>query len=267
MIKKLFILFLSIILIPQVSLFAEEIQIEGMYRGENLYVMNPFSATGVGFCIYEVRVNGQVSTDEINSSAFEVDLSLYNFKHGDKITIQIKHREGCTPKVLNPEVLKPKSTFVIKSISVDKKGYLRWSTTSEKGQLDFIVEHFRWKKWTRVGKVKGKGTPSLNHYSRKVSFHTGLNKLRVRQINPNGKSRFSPDAKYMNLAMPVAFIPGNGKKATTKISFTASTKYEIYDYYGRLKKRGTGKEVNITKLKNGTYFLNYDNKTEAFIKK
>lgn len=264
--KKLFILFLSAVLIPQIT-FAEEIQIEGIYRGENLYVQNPFSATGVGFCIYEVRINGQLSTDEINSSAFEVDLSVFNFKHGDKITIIVKHKRGCTPKILNPEVLKHKSTFVIKYITVSKEGYLRWATTSERGQLDFYVEQFRWKKWTRLGKVKGKGIPSLNHYSKKVSFHTGLNKFRVRQVNPNGKSRFSPDVKYMNLAMPVASIPGNGKKVSTKISFTANTKYEIYDYYGRLKKRGFGKVIDVSKYKKGTYFINFDNSTETFVKK
>ena len=45
---------------------AGQIEFRGTYQGENLYVKNPFAATGVGFCVYEVTVNGMTSTDEIN---------------------------------------------------------------------------------------------------------------------------------------------------------------------------------------------------------
>ena len=244
-----------------------EIKLEGTYQGENIYIMNPFAQGGVGFCIYEVTVNGQVTTDELNSSAFEIDLSIYNFKHGDKVTIVIKYKKGCTPKVLNPEVLNPKSTFKIVKISVNRNGTLNWTTTGEKGKLPFFIQQFRWKKWINIAAVNGKGTPGLNNYSVKVSTHSGVNKFRVKQVDYTKRPRYSPEATFRNLAPPVTFSPGSGKKASTKITFSQETKYEIYDYYGRLVLKGTAKIADITKLKKGSYFLNYDNQTDTFEKK
>ena len=89
------------------------IVLEGIYQGKNLYIQNPFGSSGVGFCVQEVRVNGNVTTDEIASSAFEIDLRNFQFKLGDKVEIKIIHKDDCKPKVLNPEVLNPKSTFEV----------------------------------------------------------------------------------------------------------------------------------------------------------
>ena len=69
---------------------AGTIILEGNYQGKSIYVQNPFSGTGVGFCTYEVKVNGKVTTDEINSSAFEIDLANFQLEIGSELTIQIK---------------------------------------------------------------------------------------------------------------------------------------------------------------------------------
>jgi len=264
--KNLFILFLFLSL-SGFSYSENTIELEGIYQGENIFVMNPFSATGVGFCIYEVTVNEQVTTDEINSSAFEIDLSILDLTEGDKVTIVIKHKEGCTPKVLNAEVLNPKSTFTIETISVSKDGTLKWSTTGERGELDFIVEQFKWNKWVKIETVAGKGTSSLSSYSCKVDFHSGENKFRVKQLDYTKKARYSDEVTYTSMAAEVTFLPGDGKKATDKITFSASTSYEIYDYYGRLKLKGKAASADISSLDVGTYFLNFDNVTQTFEKK
>ena len=38
------------------------IVLEGQYQGKNLFVQNPFSEAGVGFCVFEVTVNEQIAT-------------------------------------------------------------------------------------------------------------------------------------------------------------------------------------------------------------
>ena len=68
---------------------AGTILLEGNYHGRNLYVQNPFASEGVGFCTFEVKVNGQVTTDEINSSAFEIDLSFFQLNLGSPIEIYL----------------------------------------------------------------------------------------------------------------------------------------------------------------------------------
>ncbi len=264
--KKIFLLIIGSII--ALNTYADkELVVKGIYQGENVFVMNPFAPSGVGFCVYEVTVNGQIATDEINSSAFEIDLSIYNLKLGDPVTIVLKHKDGCSPKILNPEVLRPRSTFNIESIKLDKNGRLIWVTTGEMGSLPFYVEQFRWNKWIRVATVNGKGTPQMHSYSVKVHFNTGMNRFRVKQVDYTKRPRYSQVVTYNNVRPPVTFKPGNGKKVSTTIYFSAPTMYEIYDYYGRLKLKGYGKEVDVSKLKPGMYFINYDNKTETFVKR
>lgn len=80
--------------------------IKGRYNGNNIYVKNPVSPEGLGYCINEVLINGNRTSDEIlNEETFEVDLKASGIREGNDITIEIRHYKGCEPKVLNPEVL------------------------------------------------------------------------------------------------------------------------------------------------------------------
>lgn len=240
------------------------IVLDGNYQGKNIYVQNPFSGTGVGFCTYEVRVNGNVTTDEINSSAFEIDLTIHQLNIGDKVNIAIKHKDDCKPKVLNPEVLKPKSTFEIVEMDIDKDGVMKWSTKGESGKLPYIVEQFRWNKWIKVGEVEGNGTPEQNNYSFKITPHTGENQFRVKQIDYTGKPRYSKSAKFVSTAPEITFSP---VKVAKDIIFTGETMFEIYDSYGNIVKKGFADKVDVSNLKKGIYYLNYDYKTDKFVKK
>lgn len=242
----------------------EEISISGIYQGENLFIMNPFAPSGVGFCIYEVLVNGQTATDEISSSAFEIDLSTYNFQLGDPVEVIIKHRDGCSPQVLNPEVLLPKSTFNIENISVTKAGIITWITTGEVGSLPFYVEQFKWNKWVRIATVTGAGTPGIHNYTANVRFNSGTNKFRVKQVDFTKNARYSNVIEYRNLVSEVTFQPGDGEKVSDFITFSRNTDYEIYNYYGQLIIKDYGLKVDVSDYKSGTYFINYDNKTETF---
>ncbi len=267
-INAFFILFFIIFVnISSHEVFAKELVLEGIYRGENLYVKNPYAASGVGFCVSEITVNERTSTDEINSSFFEIDLSVYGFHFGTALKIIIKYKDNCPPQVVNPEVLTPNSTFEIKSISIDKKGYINWTTIKEHGKLPFIIEQYKWNKWVRAGAVKGKGLAKETKYRYGIDFNTGKNKFRVKQVGYKGKVKYSESVVYMNDVDEISFIPGNGNKAGDKLFFSGETHFEIFDYYGKLIKSGIEIEVDISTLKKGTYFLNYDNKTATFIKK
>lgn len=243
--------------------------LEGNYQGKNLYVQNPFGSGGVGFCVTEVLVNGNITTDEINSSAFEVDFKPHKLNIGEKVEIKIKHKEDCKPKVLNPEVLKPKSTFEVISMTVDKEGNLKWATKSETGKLAYAVEQFRWNKWVKVGEVDGIGTPSTNNYTFKITPHSGKNQVRVRQTDYSGQPRLSKPVDFISDVKEVSFAP---IKVAKDINFVANEKpaetmYEIYDQYGNVVKRGYGASIDASNLTKGGYFLNYDNKMGEFIKK
>ena len=231
---------------------------------------SPYGSGGVGFCVSEVLVNGNITTDETNSSAFEIDFKPHKLTIGEKVEIKIKHKEDCKPKVLNPEVLKPKSTFEVISMSIDKDGTVKWSTKSETGKLAFAVEQFRWNKWVKIGEVDGNGTPTTNDYSFKVTPHSGKNQVRVRQTDYSGQPRLSKPVDFMSEVPEVNFAP---LKASKNVNFYTTgekpieTMYEIYDQYGNIVKKGFGSIVDVSNLPKGGYFLNFDNKMGEFVKK
>ncbi len=241
------------------------IVLEGNYQGKNIFIQNPFSEAGVGFCVFEVTVNDQIATDEINSSAFEVDMKNFGLSVGDKVVVQVKHRDGCTPTILNPEVLRPKSTFDIVNQSISSDGTYTWTTTNETGELPYIIEQKRWNKWVKVGEVKGEGTPGEHTYTFNVQPHSGENIFRVKQVDSSKKARFSESVKLNSSAPTVSWSP---QKPKEEIVFSGPTLYEVYDQYGNIVKRGYGDRVEVANLKKDLYYLNYDNSMgETFIKR
>jgi hypothetical protein len=258
--KILFIFFLFLTTLAN----ADKLEISGIYMGKNIYVMNPFSESGVGYCVYEVRVNGQTSSDEINSSAFEIDLSRYSFNIGEKVTIELHYKSGCFPKVINPEVIKPKASFVLQNATVDKKGILKWTTREEMGSIPFVVQQYRWNKWITVGEVEGKGATTLNKYELNVRPHTGENTFRLVQTDYTEKPKYSSSINYVLKSPPISFGP---EKVKDELLFTASTLYEIYDSYGNIILKGFGDKINLEGLQSGLYYINYDNTMGSFKKK
>ncbi len=256
------LLLLLIILLPMVSL-AENIEIKGTYQGENLYVKNPFASSGVGFCVYEVTVNGMTTTDEINSSAFEIDLSVFGFRVGEQISVAIKYKEGCTPRVLNPDVLSPRATFEMEELNVEGDNIV-WTARNESGPLPYYVEQFRWNKWVTVGEVSGKGVPGAHRYSVPIRFHSGENRFRIRQTDSQHKIKYSAEVSHKSTTPPVAFTISVGHN---ELVFSQPTMYEVYDGYGRIVFKGFGERVNIGSLDKGRYYLNFDNKLDFFIKR
>lgn len=245
---------------------AGTIVLEGNYQGKNLFVQNPFSEAGVGFCVYQVTVNDKASTDEINSSAFEIDLGVWNFKMGDPVLVKILHKDGCAPKVLNPEVLKPKSTFDIVSQNITADGTYKWTTINETGELPFVVQQKRWNKWIRVGEVMGAGTPGEHSYTFKVMPHSGVNTFRVKQEDMTKRARYSESVTYTDPSVqPVTWSYDKGKRV---INMSSGSLYEIYDQYGNIVKRGYSTNIDVPDLDKGLYYLNFDNKMgDSFIKR
>ena len=254
--------FILLFLALTFAVSAQNIELRGTYQGENLYVQNPFAASGVGFCVYEVTVNGMTTTDEINSSAFEIDLTVFGFQVGDQITVTVKCKEGCTARILNPEVLRSRATFEIVSIKIEKSNVV-WTTLNESGPLPFYVEQFRWSKWVTIGEVTGKGTLEQNTYTVPLRLHSGENRIRIRQTDSRKISKFSREVTTRSNIKPVTYkIESN-----SQIVFSQPTMYEIYDYYGRIVFKGFGDSVNIGSLEKGRYHLNYDNSYEQFNKR
>lgn len=258
----------TILLFAQLSW--SNLSIEGTYQGRNLYVQNPETPDGFGFCATRVTVNDQILPVNINRLAFTVDFSQLDLAIGTPIFIVIYHSDDCKPKILNPEAITPSSTFTTEEISVTADGTISWSTKNENGEIPFRIEQYRWNKWITVGEVNGKGTPELNEYSFQITPHSGKNKIRVVQIDHTGIKNKSPEYEFESNAKEVFLISTKIDKSINfvdKGKTATPTRYELFDAYGNIVKKGYGNEVDCSTLKKGLYHLNFDAKTERIIKR
>ena len=238
--------------------------LDGTYQLRNVFVMNGESPDGVGFCTTEVKVNGDVTSDEINSSAYEIDLTQYSFKMGDRVEIEIVYKDGCNPTVLNPGALKPATTFEVTSITVDDQGLVKWSTINEQGTLPFLVQQFKWNKWVQVGQVDGVGTSNKNDYQFQAGPISGLNKFRIIQKNFEGKVRNSREVSFTSNSQAVTF---KYNKKAQAIEFSGKTSFEIFNLQGQIVKRGFDSQVDLSGLRKNTYYVAYDNDFSEFLRK
>jgi hypothetical protein len=254
----------SILLISCLFSYAAILVVEGKYQNKNIYVQNAYTGTGVGFCTFAVYVNGKLTNDEINSTAFEIDLEQMQLKYGEEVTIKIFHKDGCTPpRVLNPDALKPVPYFEVTAMKMTNDGLITWTTKNEGGALPFIIEQFRWNKWVNVGEVQGFGTPGSHDYKFQVSaLHSGENKFRIKQSGY--QSKYSSEVKIVSSTPRCIFSLSKGTK---QIDFTCGTLYEVYDYYGAVVKKGYGSRVDIANLQRGGYYVCYDNSIGELKKK
>ena len=241
---------------------------EGQYQGDKLFIKNPKQMDGFGYCIIKVTVNGEVLPASIQSPNFEVDFSLFNLEIGDDVFVVIEHFDGCTPRFLNPKILLPESTFKLKDIRMKNKQLLQWETENEKGILDYDIEQFKWNNWESVGQVRGKGLEKSNIYSFKVSPHSGENKFRVTQTDNSGEKRISQEIIQESDIEKYTMSPS---RVRDYIFFYSAgelkkTRFEVFDAFGNLLKVWLSNNVDCRNIVNGIYYMNYDNKTEKFLK-
>jgi hypothetical protein len=243
-------------------LTAQEINLDGIYNGKNLYVLNP--GVGNGFCVTEIHVNGKKTRDEINSNSFEIDFSQMDIKIGMNVHVRIFHQLNCKPVIVNQEILQHKPDISFINTKVNRKGFLCWEIQGNTGEGIFIAEQFRWGKWVKAAELKSEDTVSTNSYAIEISPNTAQNLFRILFRNAKGDVKVSKEIKYL---LPGKEIMILSEKIKDRIAFTSVTMYEIIDESGNLILQGNDKYIDTSELNKGKYFINYDNKTEAFIKK
>ena len=252
-------IFFSVFAIPFTYGQGNNLTLNGKYLGKNVYVENPYTNKGDSFCITKVVVNGK-KVPHAEATAIVIALDSIGFKIGDSISIVIEHKSGCQPKILN-QMVDPKSTFDVIDMSIDSAGVLKWKTKNETGKLVYIIEQYCWNKWIKVGEVDGKGSEEINEYSFQAFLHSGKNEFRVRQ--DAGGIRYSHPVEITAVKPAVKVLSYSFRD---KVEFSHVTMFELYDDFGNLVKKGTGKEINCNELKRGDYFLDYDDQTTELIK-
>ena len=242
--------------------FPAEIILKGVYYGLNLYVNNP--SVDKGFCVTKVLVNGIQTNDEIQSNAFEIDFSLLELKNGDPVTVKIIHKDNCTPAVINPKVLEISEAVSMVYAKVDRTGKLIWGMTGEMPDDVFIIEQFRWNKWINIAEVSTADSIKKNAYAFDIVPHSGINQYRILRTDINDNPVYSKIIKYTSRTPELTL---ESARVSDKLVFSAESQYEIFDMKGNFLSEGFGKEVDVSELEKGKYWVNFDNKSLNFTRK
>lgn len=239
----------------------KEFTVTGEYQGKNIYVQNPLSSDKVSFCTIKVFLNNEEFINAPKTSAFEINLS--NLSVGDPVVIKILHKEGCVPKIINPQVIRSKSKFQFTASSTNENS-ISWSTEGEQPNGKYLVEQYRNEKWVVINTIPNKGSFDANLYSIEPTHHSGENKYRIKYIQSDGKIFYSRVFDFFNNVDPISFYP---MRVSDKITLSREADFEVLDTYGNMVASGRGTEIACDKLKSGVYYLNIDNRTEKFFKK
>lgn len=242
----------------------QAIETSGLYQGENLLVVNETNPDGVGFCCYEVRVNGLVTGDQVNSHAFEIDLRSHGIALGKGVAVRLLHRPGCAPRILNPEVIAPSPGFELISFDADDSGEVKWVTSEERGRMPFVLQQLKWDKWVDVVRIDGLGGPGQRHYQTVIQPIRGENILRLTHLGADGALEVKGEARFTSSTKALGF---RYDPRDQRIVFTAETQHEVVDAFGTVVLQGHGKEVILRYLARGEYFVNYGARSETFKKR
>lgn len=241
--------------------FSQEVVVKGTYQGKNVYIHNPLSTDQKSYCIQFVYLNGNIVVRSPRTSSFEINLA--SLAIGSAVEIKIVHIEGCKPKVINPWVLRGHSNFKFTSFTANEKN-LVWSVEGETANSVYYVERMINNNWTNVTTLQAQNPQSTNSYTLPVTHNVGLNKYRIKHQERSGQITYSNVLDYNFTQGMVKFYPRN---VSNKIYFTAIVSYEISNMKKEVLKKGKGKEVDVSNLSRGVYYVSFDNRTEQFLKK
>ena len=248
-----------IVLLTRQTSFANELLVNGVYLGKNVYIENP-SCSGATFGTEYVYVNGELKVDHPSASTFEVDLSGQALN--SSIEIRIIYQDSCAPVLINPQVIKPKRTFSFRNVRINED-YLSWETGGETGNHEFYIEKRKGGNWLILDSCGSYGV--ANHsYSMLVVLDSGQNQYRLKYPCVDGRVFYSEVVSYPLDKNPITFTPQSVSK---KITLSRVASYEVLDPKGNLLASGKNKEINLKALNPGLYYLVIENRKEQFIKK
>lgn len=261
----------SLVMLSVGSLQAGEIMIAGIYQGKNLFVQNPLSPDNKNYCVDEVYINDRKAMANVKVSAFEVDLS--ELEIDDPVTIRITHKDGCAPKIINPQVIRPSGSFQIHNV-VLLQNTIRWSASGETPPFVYYVENLNNGNWIVLKRIAAQGEGEFT-YSTSIGQAEPESKYRIKAQNSETHQTFysktvvydptQAAAPIDSVAIqPVTFLP---KKPTHQLILSREAEYEIIDSKKKVIAKGKKQTIDIKPLKAGTYYLKVNNQLQKFIKK
>jgi len=253
---NLYVLFICLPL----NLIAQEITLNGVYRGTDIFVQNPYLNAEGAYCIAFVMVNGIKVIDDPSVSAVKINLS--RFAINDTVSIVVHHHPGCKPKILNSEVLDTGSAFKYLQIMADDAS-ISWVTTGEMpGNGYYFIEKLKIDGWVAIDSVKGKGRLDNNQYSQSIEHYSGENQFKLLYLYEMDTFESNEFSFYSDLDM-ITLDP-YGEDVYDWLYLSRSTDYVIKNDMGVILLTGYGEDINVERLPFDELTIIIENREETF---
>lgn len=228
-------------------------QLAGVYQGRSLFIQNSFDPVSKEFCVKKVTLNDRLLNVNYHISAIKIDFDRIDIH--SPVTIKISHHNGCDPTIINPDAIFFHSIFSFQEIQVSDS-LIYWRTVGEKGDGgQYTIEYIEGGLWTEQSVLDSQGKFEGAEYSYAPKVSIGSNKFRIKYIYPSGDFLYSRELDLHFYPDPVTFNP---KVTDSKIVFSRSAYFQIYDAGSTEVLNGTGTEVDVSKLPRGEYVIYFD---------
>lgn len=162
-------------------------------------------SNGGGYTYYGDCLNGNIDDLDMNNGTGTVSFNLIwtinMLQAVNNLALEFSMRTNATDEVFSIQdvtvigVVLPVEMTAFEAYGLSGKTQLRWSTASETGNAYFMVEHSAdGREFTAIARVDGAGT---TRDPREYTFIdaqplSGINYYRLRQVNLDGRSGYSP---------------------------------------------------------------------------
>ena len=250
-----------VLLFISFGLQAQEIKLTGVFKGNGLYVQNSYNAQTNEFCVNEILLNGKKSNVNLQLTAINIPFSGFDLY--TPVNVTVLHKDSCTAKIVNPEVLLYHSSFKFDSLVLNDS-VMHWYTKGDKEGALFFVEKLDVDRWDVVKEIRSKGRFQGAQYVYFPEHNDGGNIYRIKYQLPNKRYLYSMEMEYYHYPEAITFSP---RVVTDKMTLSRATSYEIMDEDGEVILRGKGKIIPLRRLRPGDYSIMLEGEVDTFVKK
>ena len=238
---------------------SNQISYSGVYRGEPLFVQNPYLPEKGVYCIQDIRINNRAVNLDFERSALMIDFS--GISPFTPVAVQITYVDStCVPSLVNPDAIKYHNEFRFERIAISDSSIV-WETRGEHLTGSYQVQQYYLGSWEPLEIVDSEGVYGGASYQFFPAYEEGVNKYRIRYANGEIQLH-SPEVEHVYYPEPITY-----KREGNQLILSRGCEYVITNEDNEVVLRGSGKEIDISQIGNGEFYMVFnEDQVELFRK-
>lgn len=231
----------------------------GVYKGTPLFIQNPYNSQLKTYCIKGISVNNKPVNLNYDRSA--LILNFTDVQPFSPIVLHISYTDStCSPVLLNPDAIRYHSVFSFDKVTISDSA-IYWHSKGENINGQYEVEKFDLGYWENAETYSSKGVYGGSEYQFFPVYKEGPNKYRIKYTHGE-LTLYSQEVEHVFYPEPITF-----KRNGNKIVLSRSCQYVVKDQENMEVLMGSGKEIDISKLGNGEFYLIFNEEQAELFRK